>query len=238
MSTLTVLDKNQEYFNKQEYFKYVYLKYFIFKYIFIFYRKRIINNIIIKFLNNNLIIYVITHDINLYNLKQQKYLEKSLNYLTKFNVKIHIININYNLLENKKNKKKINKIFYNYNKLITKKLKNFKTIFLVFIFALYFKNLKFLNQLLMEILKKTTKHFKFLKDLKYFLNFFFLLNNKIKGIRIQIRGRLNGSLRSKKYILNIGSLSAQTFKLPLYFHKIQSKTSYGICGIKLWVSFC
>jgi len=68
----------------------------------------------------------------------------------------------------------------------------------------------------------------------------FLLDNmklltKIKGLKVQIKGRINGSDRSILYKTHFGCLPLQTFQQSIDYSFSTAYTSYGTFGIKTWI---
>lgn len=57
----------------------------------------------------------------------------------------------------------------------------------------------------------------------------------VKGIKVIVSGRLNGAdiARSEKTIY--GTVPLSTFKSNIEYHYLQSHTTYGVIGVKVWV---
>lgn len=66
---------------------------------------------------------------------------------------------------------------------------------------------------------------------------FFYLKAELKGIRIQVCGRINKSKRSKKYITQHGTIPAQTISNPLQYGFDEAYTSFGSMGVKVWLAY-
>lgn len=77
---------------------------------------------------------------------------------------------------------------------------------------------------------------RFLKLLRMFLrnNEKWLLH-QIYGLKIEVNGRLNGRKRSKKEIIQIGTLPLQTTGIFIDYVDVESYTVYGSFGIKVWI---
>jgi len=58
---------------------------------------------------------------------------------------------------------------------------------------------------------------------------------KIKGVRIQFKGRLNGSDRSKTQWFMLGQVPFHTFDRKIEYGFSSAFTPYGVCGIKVWI---
>jgi len=79
---------------------------------------------------------------------------------------------------------------------------------------------------------------KILNRFFHFLNLLFLFLYKFKiiaGIRLQIKGRLRGTPRSKKYLFQQGQLPTQTVVIPIKYTYSTLCTRYGSVGLKLWI---
>ena len=88
-----------------------------------------------------------------------------------------------------------------------------------------------------EIQLKTIKRHKFFmtflkKTLTLFLNSNF---SKIKGVRIKLKGRLNGVPRAKHKILNVGDIPIQTIDSIVDYSESTIHNSNGSYGIKVWI---
>lgn len=59
--------------------------------------------------------------------------------------------------------------------------------------------------------------------------------SKVKGIKILIKGRLNGKPRSNYRIIQIGKISLQTIESVISHNQSTSFTPYGTFGIKVWI---
>ena len=81
------------------------------------------------------------------------------------------------------------------------------------------------------------------KRQKFFITFLkktltlFLMSNfsKIKGVKIKIKGRLNGAPRAKHKIITVGNVATQTINSTLNYAESTTHTSNGSYGIKVWV---
>ncbi|QXE46247.1 30S ribosomal protein S3 (mitochondrion) [Nitzschia inconspicua] len=86
-------------------------------------------------------------------------------------------------------------------------------------------------------LKKVKRHKFFLSFLKQTLSVLIASRlAKIKGIKIIVKGRLNGVPRAKYKILIIGDVPVQTISAKLDYSQITTHNSNGSYGIKVWVA--
>ena len=101
------------------------------------------------------------------------------------------------------------------------KLRNFSDLFAFYV-KLEFNKLK--------------KHNFFLTFLKRALIFFvYSTFSKIKGIKVLIKGRLNGKPRSSNKLIQVGSISSQSFESNISSTQTTSFSVLGTFGIKIWV---
>jgi small subunit ribosomal protein S3 len=66
---------------------------------------------------------------------------------------------------------------------------------------------------------------------------FAMKSSIVKGISIIISGRLNGASISRIERFRQGSVALQTFRDKIVYCKKAAKTIYGICGVKVFVSY-
>lgn len=59
--------------------------------------------------------------------------------------------------------------------------------------------------------------------------------NKIKGLKIVFKGRINGSRRKMKYVIEYGQTSVQHFEDKVSYHQEHCYTLFGVSGIKVWI---
>jgi hypothetical protein len=89
-----------------------------------------------------------------------------------------------------------------------------------------------------KIFHRTKKINKFLLFLLKFIenvNNLRFQNNKIKGLKIQIKGRFKGAPRSKVRTFSKGRIPLQTISSHINYSLTHINTSYGIFGVKVWV---
>ncbi len=60
---------------------------------------------------------------------------------------------------------------------------------------------------------------------------------KIKGIRVNINGRVNGVPRSKSWCASEGKMSLQRIDAKIDYYYLPSQTVYGTFGIKVWINY-
>jgi len=75
----------------------------------------------------------------------------------------------------------------------------------------------------------------FIEKVVYFLRN--LIRPTIKGLKIQISGRINGVARSKKAVISFGTLKLQQLDADIDFFYSNALTVFGSFGVKVWVSY-
>ena len=81
----------------------------------------------------------------------------------------------------------------------------------------------------------------FLKSLKSVVKLMFSSPFKsqlnVKGVKITIRGRINGSRRKRVYSITKGCSSTQSFGNQVNYYVADAFTIFGILGIKVWIIY-
>lgn len=102
---------------------------------------------------------------------------------------------------------------------------------------LLFKSGKLINQLITSLnflFKRQINSRKIFRILKSFLTYFKSFN-QIKGIKLQLKGRIRGNRRKKKLTLHFKKTSTSNLNTNLQYNKSKIKTKYGILGLQIWV---
>ncbi len=60
-------------------------------------------------------------------------------------------------------------------------------------------------------------------------------NKLIKGIKVEIAGRLGGADMSRREWLSWGTIPLHTLRADVDFARYEANTTYGVIGIKVWV---
>ena len=61
------------------------------------------------------------------------------------------------------------------------------------------------------------------------------MQNGARGIRIQVAGRLGGAEMSRRFDTRLGSIPLSTLQANVDYALAESRTTYGIIGVKVWV---
>lgn len=150
----------------------------------------------------------------------------------KFNIIINFCCLNKNLSFLKKTQEK--------NFILLQKFKG--TLFLkegieLLFYSVYYANsANLLAKFTATQIKKVKRHKFFLSFLKQTLTV--LLNSsfsKVKGIKIIIKGRLNGVPRAKHKIITIGDVPVQSMNAVVDHSQVTTHNSNGSYGIKVWI---
>ena len=60
-------------------------------------------------------------------------------------------------------------------------------------------------------------------------------NKKVKGIKIEIAGRLGGAEMSRREWLSRGTIPLHTIRADVDFARATARTTYGAIGVKVWI---
>ena len=58
---------------------------------------------------------------------------------------------------------------------------------------------------------------------------------KIKGIKMEVAGRLGGSEIARREWLSKGTLPLHTLRADIDYAKATAQTTYGVIGVKVWI---
>ena len=118
------------------------------------------------------------------------------------------------------------------------KLPFFKEALNIITIAMLKKNsAQFLADYIAFQLKLTTKHNFFIKFLKTTLTLFLKANlTNIKGIKLELKGRVNNSRRTKLRRIKLGLISLHSFTNTIDYSQSTAYTKKGTLGIKIWIN--
>lgn len=165
--------------------------------------------------------------ISLFNYFLNKYCFKEYEKIYIFkNLSVDSSKFKLNLIYNKCFKNYNNDLFFDLGKRIAfllQKTQNGDIVFINFVskfIVMYHRQRKQLNKFM------------------HFLNLLLLFLYKFKivsGIRVQLKGRLRGTPRSKKYKFQQGQIPTQTLSASIKYQYKQIYTRYGTVGLKVWL---
>ena len=98
------------------------------------------------------------------------------------------------------------------------------------------KTARLLSTFIMMTFKNIKRHKRFIAFLQKTLTLFLKLSfSNVTGVRIKIKGRLNGAPRAKHKIIDVGSIPIQTIDSNIDYSESTVHASNGTYGIKVWV---
>lgn len=62
-----------------------------------------------------------------------------------------------------------------------------------------------------------------------------MANKDVKGVKVEIAGRLGGADIARKESLRMGNLPLQTLRANIDYSLQEAKTTYGMIGVKVWM---
>jgi hypothetical protein len=105
------------------------------------------------------------------------------------------------------------------------------------------------NHIALELPRVKKQHLLWLSFLEKSLQSFWQINSqfqtlhgissfsqKLVGLRVQVKGRLNGQDRKQKLSFSVGCLSLQELDVFVDYSYSEAFTRYGVLGIKVWVA--
>ena len=111
-----------------------------------------------------------------------------------------------------------------------------ESIDLLFSSVYHRKSANLLAKLIAFQFKTVKRHNFFIAFLKQTLTMFVNSNfSKVEGIKIIVKGRLNGAPRAKHKILTVGSVPVQTIVSNMDYAQSTCHNSNGSYGIKVWI---
>jgi hypothetical protein len=79
---------------------------------------------------------------------------------------------------------------------------------------------------------------RFLLFVKLFLSYILLGNLiRIKGLRVSVKGRINGAPRSTLWVVSEGKISLQCIDAKIDYQSLPSETVFGTFGVKVWINY-
>ena len=202
-------------------------------------KKIYIQNILIKYNNKNLLIYLffskkIRRRKNQYfNYLIKNRIENLLRSFYKIKINLYFINLNFSFI---KQKDLIKKIFFLLYKLRILKRFNKKLIYLLNLVILT-KNADLLSIIFFKLLRKRKYQKGILKKTTNDLSNLYSIFPFFLGYRIQFKGKLNSKNRSKKWKKQEGQIPLNTVSKQISYSMKHIKTPAGVCSIKIWLFF-
>jgi hypothetical protein len=85
------------------------------------------------------------------------------------------------------------------------------------------------------LLEKTTGHHMVITNVEKICNIVFNQYKGINGLRLDFKGRIGGSARSRAKSFTLGSLSNQQIDSNITYSFHEAVTRYGVCSLKIWL---
>jgi len=112
----------------------------------------------------------------------------------------------------------------------------FNTLLAILLNLFKTKNPQVLASFIARNLEKTRFQRAIFQGVSQTVKFIFAKDDALKGIRIQIKGRLNKSKRTQKYVIQCGQVPSQTLTVPVFYATDEANTFYGSMGVKIWIA--
>jgi ribosomal protein S3 len=80
-----------------------------------------------------------------------------------------------------------------------------------------------------------------IRNVRFFLRFIdrlmvlFMSHYGFRGIKLSIKGRLNGARRARFIVIQKGKVPLNTLNAPISYGFANAMTVYGLCSIKVWI---
>ncbi len=155
-------------------------------------------------------------------------------YFKTFNIQIHVKNVlrSVNPLAFTQEKRFFKKYYKRF-----KSFKFYRRLLHIINIATYLKSTKILSEFLIHTLcyRHLRKQWKFIYTTIFFLEKFLYARPSIRGIKISIAGKINGSLRKKTFVRTFGSMPLHTLNTDIrYTENFHFSPRYGAFCLKLW----
>jgi hypothetical protein len=110
-----------------------------------------------------------------------------------------------------------------------------KDLFMVIHKMMLLKDSTILGETIVPLLEKTTKHHQAINNIESLCQLVFNQYKGLRGFRIDFKGRIGGSARSKVRTFKLGSIPAQKLSANIEYSFHEAVTRYGVCSIRIWL---
>jgi hypothetical protein len=97
------------------------------------------------------------------------------------------------------------------------------------------KDTNLFGNAVMPLLEKTPKHHIIINNVEKICQIVFKQYKGINGLRLDFKGRIGGSKRSRSRSLKLGKLSTQKIDSTIDYTIHKAITRYGVCSLKMWL---
>ena len=146
--------------------------------------------------------------------------------------KVFMVNVTPRLLNKSHKIKNINKTFRSFWLPV-----DFKRKIVLFNMLILTKNPKILADIISENIERNPQHKRTLFVIKKLFDKLFINYYNFKGYKIEIKGRVNKSKRSRKLKIQNGQISLNTITQDISYGFSKAITPMGSCSVKVWFSF-
>jgi hypothetical protein len=110
-----------------------------------------------------------------------------------------------------------------------------KDLYLICHKMILLKDTTMFGNAIVPLLEKTTGHNMVITNIEKICNIVFDQYKGINGLRLDFKGRIGGSARSRSKSFTLGSLSNQQIDSNISYSFHESITRYGVCSLKIWL---
>jgi ribosomal protein S3 len=97
------------------------------------------------------------------------------------------------------------------------------------------KDTTMFGKAIIPLLEKTTQHHLVVNNVEKICRTVFDQYKGINGFRLDFKGRIGGSARSRARSLKLGSLSNQQIDSNIDYTLHEAVTRYGVCSLRIWL---
>lgn len=97
------------------------------------------------------------------------------------------------------------------------------------------KDTAMFGKAIVPLLERTTQHHLVVNNVENICKTVFNQYKGINGFRLDFKGRIGGSARSRARSLKLGSLSNQQIDSNIDYTLHEAVTRYGVCSLKIWL---
>jgi len=110
-----------------------------------------------------------------------------------------------------------------------------KDLYLICHKMILLKDTTIFGNAVVPLLEKTTGHHMVATNVEKICSIVFDQYKGINGLRVDLKGRIGGSARSRSKSFTLGSLSNQQIDSDMSYSFHEAVTRYGVCSLKIWL---
>ena len=110
-----------------------------------------------------------------------------------------------------------------------------KDLYLICHKMILLKDTTIFGNAVVPLLEKTTGHHIVATNIEKICSIVFDQYKGINGLRVDLKGRIGGSARSRSKSFTLGSLSNQQIDSDVSYSFHEAVTRYGVCSLKIWL---